>query len=93
MQVHGIPQSLRQLFNSSMSANWRIAQPYCVALAPAPKSFKLADPLWYAGCKTLSGEDKLCKLRQAASLVQPLLYKIWLVLRYANQYDENRQSY
>ncbi|KAF1913898.1 hypothetical protein BDU57DRAFT_558835 [Ampelomyces quisqualis] len=42
-----------------MAPAWRIAQPYCVALAPAPKSFKVADPLWYAGCKTLSGEEKL----------------------------------
>ncbi|OAL05889.1 hypothetical protein IQ06DRAFT_210842 [Phaeosphaeriaceae sp. SRC1lsM3a] len=42
-----------------MSDNWRIAQPYCVALAPSAKSFKSTEPLWYAGCKTLSGEDKL----------------------------------
>jgi hypothetical protein len=58
---HGIPHSLRQLFNSSMAPAWRIAQPYCVALAPGAKSFKSSEPLWYAGCKTLSGEDKLCK--------------------------------
>lgn len=56
---HGIPQSLRQLFNSQMTDTWRIAQPYCVALAPSAKSFKNTEPLWYAGCKTLSGEDKL----------------------------------
>jgi len=58
-KFHGIPGTLRQLFNSSMAPAWRIAQPYCVALAPAPKSFKSAEPLWYIGCKTLSGEDKL----------------------------------
>lgn len=61
MRSHGIPQTLRQLFNSSMAPQWRIAQPYCVALAPGVKSFKNSEPLWYAGCKTLTGEDKLCE--------------------------------
>ncbi|KAH3972476.1 hypothetical protein HBH70_001910 [Parastagonospora nodorum] len=76
-KFHGIPQSLRQLFNSSMSANWRIAQPYCVALAPAPKSFKLADPLWYAGCKTLSGEDKLFYTEKSFETTYPDLVR-WM---------------
>ncbi|KAH7079171.1 hypothetical protein BKA63DRAFT_507864 [Paraphoma chrysanthemicola] len=58
-KFHGLPQTLRQLFNSSMAPQWRIAQPYCVALAPGVKSFKNSEPLWYAGCKTLTGEDKL----------------------------------
>jgi hypothetical protein len=44
-----------------MQPTWRIAQPYCVALAPGVKSFKASEPLWYAGCRTLSGEDKLCE--------------------------------
>ncbi|KAH7402542.1 hypothetical protein BKA66DRAFT_449010 [Pyrenochaeta sp. MPI-SDFR-AT-0127] len=39
-----------------MGPTWRIAQPYCVALAPQANS---PEPLWYVGCKTLSGEDKL----------------------------------
>lgn len=55
---HEIPHTLRQLFNSSMSPEWRIASPYCLALAPQIDS---PEPIWYAGCKTLDGEDKLCK--------------------------------
>ncbi|KAF1842372.1 uncharacterized protein K460DRAFT_370340 [Cucurbitaria berberidis CBS 394.84] len=55
-KFHGIPQTLRQLFNSSMGPAWRIAQPYCVGLAPQVNS---PEPLWYVGCKTLNGEDKL----------------------------------
>ncbi|UPX13526.1 uncharacterized protein EKO05_0004032 [Ascochyta rabiei] len=51
-----IPGTLRQLFNSSMAPAWRITQPYCVALAPQVNS---PEPLWYVGCKVLSGEDKL----------------------------------
>ena len=54
-----IPGTFRQLFNSSMAPAWRITQPYCVALAPQVNS---PEPLWYVGCKVLSGEEKLCKL-------------------------------
>lgn len=53
-----IPGTLRQLFNSSMAPAWRIAQPYCVALAPQINS---PEPLWYIGCKVMTGEDKLCE--------------------------------
>jgi len=55
---HEIPQTLRQLFKSSMSNPWRVASPYCLALAPQGDS---PEPIWYIGCKTLDGEDKLCK--------------------------------
>ncbi|KAJ4984296.1 hypothetical protein SVAN01_10201 [Stagonosporopsis vannaccii] len=51
-----IPGTLRQLFNSSMAPAWRITQPYCVALAPRSNS---PEPLWYVGCKVMTGEDKL----------------------------------
>ena len=53
-----IPGTLRQLFNSSMAPAWRIVQPYCVGLAPQVNSL---EPLWYVGCKVMTGEDKLCK--------------------------------
>ncbi|KAF2632833.1 hypothetical protein BU25DRAFT_427670 [Macroventuria anomochaeta] len=39
-----------------MAPAWRIAQPYCVALAPQINS---PEPLWYVECKVMSGEDKL----------------------------------
>ncbi|KAF3040323.1 hypothetical protein E8E12_008384 [Didymella heteroderae] len=39
-----------------MAPAWRIAQPYCVALAPQINS---PEPLWYIGCKVMTGEDKL----------------------------------
>jgi hypothetical protein len=55
---HEIPRTLRQLFNSTMSPEWRVANPYCLALAPQVHS---PEPVWYIGCKTLDGEDKLCK--------------------------------
>jgi hypothetical protein len=51
-----IPGTLRQLFNSSMAPAWRIVQPYCVGLAPPINSL---EPLWYVGCKVMTGEDKL----------------------------------
>ena len=54
-----IPGTLRQLFNSSMAPAWRIVQPYCVGLAPQLNSS--LEPLWYVGCKVMTGEDKLCK--------------------------------
>ncbi|EOA81637.1 uncharacterized protein SETTUDRAFT_35466 [Exserohilum turcica Et28A] len=38
-----------------MSPAWRIASPYCLALAP---HINTPDPVWYVGCKTLDGEDK-----------------------------------
>ncbi|KAL5119535.1 hypothetical protein ACEQ8H_002600 [Pleosporales sp. CAS-2024a] len=76
-KFYGIPQSLRQLFNSSMSSNWRIAQPYCVALAPAPKSFKFSEPLWYTGCKTLNGSDKLCYTEKSFETTYPELVR-WM---------------
>lgn len=41
-----------------MSPAWRIAQPYCLALAPQINS---PEPVWYIGCKTLNGEDKICE--------------------------------
>lgn len=50
-----------------MAPAWRIAQPYCVALAPGAKSFKKSEALWYAGSRTLSGEDKLCELPTEAA--------------------------
>ncbi|USP82424.1 hypothetical protein yc1106_09698 [Curvularia clavata] len=52
---HEIPPALRQLFSSSMSPPWRIASPYCLALAPHVNN---QEPVWYVGCKTLDGEDK-----------------------------------
>jgi hypothetical protein len=55
---HEIPHTLRQLFSSSMSPAWRVASPYCLALAP---QVNFPEPVWYVGCKTLDGEDKLCK--------------------------------
>ncbi|KAF1934194.1 uncharacterized protein M421DRAFT_415243 [Didymella exigua CBS 183.55] len=51
-----LPGTLRQLFNLSMAPAWRIAQPYCVALAPQINS---PEPLWYIGCRVMTGEDKL----------------------------------
>ncbi|KAF1830408.1 hypothetical protein BDW02DRAFT_101807 [Decorospora gaudefroyi] len=39
-----------------MSPAWRVASPYCLALAPQVNS---PEPVWYVGCKTLDGEDKL----------------------------------
>ncbi|KAF2022226.1 hypothetical protein BU24DRAFT_417859 [Aaosphaeria arxii CBS 175.79] len=44
-----------------MSAEWRIAQPYCLALAPQLNS---PEPIWYIGCKTLNGEDKMFQSQQ-----------------------------
>lgn len=41
-----------------MAPAWRIAQPYCVALAP---DINGSGPLWYIGCKVMTGEDKLCE--------------------------------
>ena len=58
MNSDRIPGTLRQLFNSSMAPAWRIVQPYCVGLAPQVHSL---EPLWYVGCKVMTGEDKLCK--------------------------------
>ncbi|KAF2132222.1 hypothetical protein P153DRAFT_364650 [Dothidotthia symphoricarpi CBS 119687] len=55
-KFHAIPVTLRQLLSSSVGPTWRIMQPYCVALAPSSNS---ADPSWYIGGKTLSGEDKI----------------------------------
>ena len=55
---HNIPQTLRQLFNSSMSPPYRVAQPFCLALAPQNGS---VEPVWYIAGKVLSGEDKICK--------------------------------
>jgi hypothetical protein len=39
-----IPETLHQLFRSSMGPAWRIIQPYNVALAPQINS---PEPLWY----------------------------------------------
>ncbi|KAF2738423.1 hypothetical protein EJ04DRAFT_428937 [Polyplosphaeria fusca] len=39
-----------------MSPNWRIAQPYCLALGPQNNS---PEPIWYIGCKVLEGTDKI----------------------------------
>ncbi|PVI00201.1 hypothetical protein DM02DRAFT_614544 [Periconia macrospinosa] len=55
-KYHNLPQTLRQLFNSSMSPSWRIAQPYYIALAPQHNT---PEPIWYTGCKVLDGEDKI----------------------------------
>jgi hypothetical protein len=41
-----------------MSPDWRIAQPYCLALGPQVNS---PEPIWFLGCKVLSGEEKLCE--------------------------------
>ncbi|KAF2643403.1 hypothetical protein P280DRAFT_547554 [Massarina eburnea CBS 473.64] len=55
-KFHNIPQTLRQLFNSSMSPAWRVAQPFCLALAPQNNT---PEAIWYIGCKVLSGEEKI----------------------------------
>jgi hypothetical protein len=55
-KFHGIPQTLRQLLNSSMTPAWRIAQPYCLALGPQVNS---SEPIWYCGCKVLEGQEKI----------------------------------
>ncbi|KAF1975474.1 hypothetical protein BU23DRAFT_552431 [Bimuria novae-zelandiae CBS 107.79] len=55
-KFHNIPPTLRQLFNSSMTPSWRIAQPFCMALAPQINS---PEPVWYVGCKVLAGEEKI----------------------------------
>lgn len=62
---HNIPPTLRQLFQSSMSPNYRIAQPYCLALGPQINS---PEPIWYCGCKVLDGQDKLCETSPQLSL-------------------------
>jgi hypothetical protein len=49
-----------------MGPAWRIIQPYNVALAPQINS---PEPLWYVGCKVMSGEDKICE--SPFSLVVP----------------------
>ena len=49
-----------------MGPAWRIIQPYNVALAPQINS---PEPLWYVGCKVMSGEDKICE--SVFSLVVP----------------------
>lgn len=59
-KFHNIPPTLRQLFNSSMSPGWRIAQPFCLALGPQINS---PEPIWYVSCRVLSGEEKICELQ------------------------------
>jgi len=54
---HNIPPTLRQLFNASMDAGWRVQQPYCLALGPPNGS---SEPIWYIGCKVCNGQDKIC---------------------------------
>lgn len=68
-QSHGIPQTLRQLFNSSMSPAWRIAQPFCLALGPQVNS---PEPIWYVGCKVCDGQEKICEcpIPPASSLTE-----------------------
>ncbi|KAL5390155.1 hypothetical protein PMIN06_001520 [Paraphaeosphaeria minitans] len=56
-KFHNIPPTLRQLFNSSMAPAWRIAQPFCLALAPPQMASP--EPVWYVGCKVLTGEEKI----------------------------------
>ncbi|KAL5404918.1 hypothetical protein PMIN03_008826 [Paraphaeosphaeria minitans] len=58
-KFHNIPPTLRQLFNSSMAPAWRIAQPFCLALAPPQMASP--EPVWYVGCKVLTGEEKICE--------------------------------
>jgi hypothetical protein len=49
-----------------MSPAYRVAQPYCLALAPQVGN---VEPVWYIAGKVLSGEDKICK---AAAVPRPL---------------------
>ncbi|PSN70459.1 hypothetical protein BS50DRAFT_487912 [Corynespora cassiicola Philippines] len=39
-----------------MSPAWRIAQPFCLALAPQVNS---PEPIWYVGCRVMNGEEKI----------------------------------
>ncbi|KAF1951776.1 hypothetical protein CC80DRAFT_495916 [Byssothecium circinans] len=55
-KFHNVPQTLRQLFNSSMSPAWRVTQPFCLGLAPQNNT---PEAVWYIGCKVGSGEDKI----------------------------------
>ncbi|ORY10628.1 hypothetical protein BCR34DRAFT_344129 [Clohesyomyces aquaticus] len=42
--------------NASMSPEYRIAQPYCLALGPANNA---PEPIWYIGCKVCDGQEKI----------------------------------
>ncbi|KAH7119816.1 hypothetical protein B0J11DRAFT_582319 [Dendryphion nanum] len=44
-----------------MSAEWHIAQPFCLALGPQHNS---PEPIWYCGAKVVNGEEKIMYSQQ-----------------------------